>query len=75
MSENDFPAQGDNTHAIRYRWLRENFTRLIVTRCEESYAPLAHVTKIILNDCFPPTDPESVDRAIDAAMERENGTG
>jgi hypothetical protein len=53
--------------SARYAWLRERFTQLIVTTgCADSNPRM--VLGISVNDRFSACDPESVDKAIDAAM-------
>jgi hypothetical protein len=57
--------------ARRYRWLRHNFTRLIVCTDPDYWRPTQTVTDVLLNEnFFRVCDGESVDKAIDAAIQR-----
>lgn len=69
----DCAPQGDNNHAIRYRWLRKNLSRIVVSTCPVSCEDklFISVREISVTEHFCETEPESVDRAIDAAIQRE----
>jgi hypothetical protein len=61
----------DLDDARRYRWLRQNFTRLIVCTDPDYWRPTQTVTEVLLNEVFfRICDGESVDKAIDATIYR-----
>lgn len=65
----------DRDDARRYRWLRQNFTRLIVCTDPDYWRPAATVTDVLLNEVFSRVcDGESVDKAIDAAIQRHESS-
>jgi hypothetical protein len=56
--------------AVRYRWLRDKFTRLLITAhpdCDQGEGP-SIVREIRVCDHFRAADAASTDAAIDAAM-------
>jgi hypothetical protein len=61
----------DRDDASRYRWLRQNFTRLIVCTDPDYWRSTVTITDVLLNELFTRVcDSESVDKAIDAAIHR-----
>lgn len=67
------PLQGNETLAERYRWLRHNLTRITVSTVARIVGgeQVLEVESVKIRRTFRTADHDSVDRAIDAAMERE----
>ena len=60
--------------ARRYRWLRQNFTRLIIFTDPDYWRPTVTITDVLLNTSFRVCDEESVDKAIDSAIQQHESS-
>lgn len=62
-----------NNEAVRYRWLRERINKIVVETAKNPHTTLIDIINISVLKGFPLVDVLSVDRSIDAAMERDAG--